>query len=104
MSAKVNSGPGGTGVTTDAGRAPLALDRTTMLAVERNRLAEERTLMGSYMGSCVPQRDIPRFIAMYRAGLLPVDLLRTSVISLGELNAAFDLLDRGEVARQVIRF
>ena len=33
--------------------------------------AEERVLMGSYMGSCVPQRDIPRFIAMYRAGLLP---------------------------------
>ena len=66
--------------------------------------AEERTLMGSYMGSCVPQRDIPRFIAMYRAGLLPVDLLRTSIISLGEVNAAFDLLDSGEVARQVIRF
>ena len=66
--------------------------------------AEERILMGSYMGSCVPQRDIPRFIAMYRAGLLPVDLLRTSVIKLEDVNAAFDLLDRGEVARQVIRF
>ena len=66
--------------------------------------AEERILMGSYMGSCVPQRDIPRFIAMYRAGLLPVDLLRSSLIALDEVNAAFDLLDRGEVARQVIRF
>ena len=66
--------------------------------------AEERILMGSYMGSCVPQRDIPRFMAMYRAGLLPVDLLRSSVIALEEVNAAFDLLDRGEVARQVIRF
>jgi len=66
--------------------------------------AEERVLMGSYMGSCVPQRDIPRFIAMYRAGLLPVDLLRSSIIALDEVNAAFDLLDRGEVARQVIRF
>jgi alcohol dehydrogenase len=66
--------------------------------------AEERVLMGSYMGSCVPQRDIPRFIAMYRAGLLPVDLLRTSVILLDEVNAAFDLLDSGEAARQVIRF
>ncbi len=66
--------------------------------------AEERVLMGSYMGSCVPQRDIPRFIAMYRAGLLPVDLLRSSIIALEEVNAAFDLLDRGEVARQVIRF
>jgi alcohol dehydrogenase len=66
--------------------------------------AEERILMGSYMGSCVPQRDIPRFIAMYRAGLLPVDLLRSSLIGLDDVNAAFDLLDRGEVARQVIRF
>ena len=60
--------------------------------------------MGSYMGSCVPSRDIPRFIAMYRAGLLPVDLLRSSIIALDDVNAAFDLLDRGEVARQVIRF
>jgi alcohol dehydrogenase len=66
--------------------------------------AEERILMGSYMGSCVPQRDIPRFIAMYRAGLLPVDLLRTSIIALDDVNAGFDRLDRGEVARQVIRF
>jgi alcohol dehydrogenase len=56
------------------------------------------------MGSCVPQRDIPRFIEMYRAGLLPVDLLRSSVIALEDVNAAFDLLDRGEVARQIIRF
>ena len=66
--------------------------------------AEERVLMGSYMGSCVPQRDIPRFIAMYRAGVLPVDLLRSREIRLDEVNEAFDLLDRGEVARQVIRF
>ncbi len=66
--------------------------------------AEERVLMGSYMGSCVPQRDIPRFIAMYRAGLLPVDLLRTRELRLDEVNEAFDRLDRGEVARQVIRF
>jgi alcohol dehydrogenase len=66
--------------------------------------AEERILMGSYMGSCVPQRDIPRFIAMYRAGILPVDLLRTAIITLDDVNAGFDRLDRGEVARQVIRF
>ena len=65
---------------------------------------EEKTLMGSYMGSCVPQRDIPRFMEMYRAGLLPVDLLTSRVIKLDEVNEGFDLLERGEVARQVIRF
>ena len=66
--------------------------------------AEEKVLMGSYMGSCVPQRDVPRYMEMYRAGTLPVDLLRTRTISLEQVNEGFDLLDSGEVARQVIRF
>ena len=66
--------------------------------------AEERILMGSYMGSCVPQRDIPRYIEMYQKGLLPVDLLRSRVLQLGEVNEGFDALERGEVARQVILF
>jgi alcohol dehydrogenase len=64
--------------------------------------AEERTLKGSYMGSCVPRRDIPRFIAMYRAGLLPVDALRTSTIGLENLNEAFDALAKGDAVRQVV--
>ena len=67
-------------------------------------IAEERQLMGSYMGSCVPQRDIPRFINLYHAGQLPVHLLKSREIKLDDVNAAFDALDRGEVARQVIRF
>jgi len=67
-------------------------------------IAEERQLLGSYMGSCVPQRDIPRFINLYRAGLLPVELLKSREIKLDQVNEAFDALDRGEVARQVIRF
>lgn len=67
-------------------------------------IAEERQLLGCYMGSCVPQRDIPRFMNLYRAGLLPVNLLNSREIGLGQVNEAFDALDRGEVARQVIRF
>ncbi len=67
-------------------------------------VAEERTVKGSYMGSAVPQRDIPRFIALYQAGCLPVDLLLTSTIRLEEVNAAFDRLDKGEAVRQVIQF
>jgi alcohol dehydrogenase len=66
--------------------------------------AEERQLLGSYMGSCVPQRDVPRFMNLYRAGMLPVDLLKSREIKLDEVNVGFDALDRGEVARQVIRF
>jgi len=67
-------------------------------------VAEERTVKGSYMGSAVPRRDIPRFIALYQAGRLPVDRLLTRTIRLEEINPAFDALARGEAVRQVIRF
>ena len=56
------------------------------------------------MGSALPARDIPRFIAMYQAGLLPVELLQTATIGLTEINQAFDQLDRGEAVRQLISF
>ena len=65
-------------------------------------VAEERTLKGSYMGSAVPRRDVPRYIGMYRAGLLPVDKLLSRTMTLEEINPAFDALARGEVLRQVV--
>lgn len=67
-------------------------------------VVEERSLKGSYMGSAVPSRDIPRFIAMYRAGSLPVDRLLTHRLKLDEINQGFDRLARGEAVRQVICF
>jgi len=67
-------------------------------------VAEERTLKGSYMGSAVPRRDIPRYIALYRAGKLPVDRLLTHTLALDEINEGFDRLARGEAIRQVVLF
>lgn len=66
-------------------------------------VSEERTIKGSYMGSCVPQRDIPRFMELYLAGLLPVDRLRSGDVSFDTLNRGFDLLAAGKVARQTLR-
>jgi alcohol dehydrogenase len=66
--------------------------------------AEERTLKGSYLGSAVPTRDIPRYIDLYRAGRLPVDRLITHRLRLDEINAGFDRLAAGEAVRQVIVF
>ena len=57
-------------------------------------VAEERTVKGSYMGSAVPGRDIPRYIDLYRAGRLPVDRLLTHRLSLDEINEGFDRLDQ----------
>jgi alcohol dehydrogenase len=69
-----------------------------------NLVAEERTIKGSFMGSCVPSRDVPRFIAMHRAGQLPIDALHTHTIALDDINAAFDALASGQAVRQMIRF
>ena len=69
-----------------------------------NLVAEERTVKGSYMGSCIPKRDIPRFINLFRAGKLPVDKLLTGILRLEEINEGFDRLHRGEAVRQVIVF
>jgi alcohol dehydrogenase len=65
-------------------------------------VAEERTLKGSYLGSAIPTRDIPRYIALYKAGRLPVDRLLTSTVSLDNLNEAFDTLAAGTSIRQVL--
>ena len=69
-----------------------------------NLVAEERTLKGSYIGTCVPKRDVPRYVALYRAGRLPVDRLMSGVIALDDINEAFDRLHDGTVVRQVIGF
>jgi alcohol dehydrogenase len=65
-------------------------------------VAEERTVKGSYIGTCVPARDIPRFIGLYQRGRLPVDRLMSGRMPLEQVNEGFDLLHEGKVVRQVI--
>ena len=65
-------------------------------------VGEERGILGSSMGSCVPIRDIPRYINLYRQGRLPVDRLIDARIGFDELNAGFDKLTDGSVVRQIL--
>ena len=65
-------------------------------------VTEERVLKGSYLGSCVPERDIPRFVAAYQEGRLPVDELLTHRIALDALNEGFDRLAAGAAVRQAV--
>jgi alcohol dehydrogenase len=69
-----------------------------------NLVAEERTIKGSYLGSCVPKRDIPDYIEMFEAGTLPVDKLMSEKITLDQVNEGFDKLTAGETVRQLIIF
>jgi alcohol dehydrogenase len=67
-----------------------------------NLTAEERTVKGSYVGSCVPTRDVPRYIDLYRKGMLPVNKLLSDHISLDQINEGFDRLASGHTVRQII--
>jgi alcohol dehydrogenase len=65
-------------------------------------VAEERTLRGSYIGSAVPARDIPRYIDLYRRGKLPVDRLMGERLALDDINAGFDRLASGGALRDIV--
>lgn len=65
-------------------------------------VGDAKTLMGSYMGSSIPSRDIPRMIALWRAKRLPVEQLITSVSPLSDINRLLDELASGAAIRQII--
>ncbi len=67
-----------------------------------NLVAEERTLKGSYIGTCVPKRDIPRYLELYKRGKLPVDRLLSARLKLEDINYGFDQLNEGKAVRQVV--
>jgi alcohol dehydrogenase len=89
------------GTTVTAGLPP---PTATFALPPVNLVAEERTLKGSYIGTCVPSRDIPRYIELYRQGRLPVDRLMSGRLKLEEINHGFDLLHEGKAVRQVVVF
>ena len=69
-----------------------------------NLVAEERTIKGSYIGTCVPSRDIPRYIDLYRQGKLAVNRLMSGRLELEDINHRFDLLNEGKAVRQIVVF
>lgn len=67
-------------------------------------VAEGRSLIGSYLGSAVPARDIPRFVAMWQAGRPPIESLVSATIGLDQINDGIDELADGRAVRQIIEF
>jgi NDMA-dependent alcohol dehydrogenase len=65
---------------------------------------EEKTLQGSYFGSCVPRTDFPKMLNLYMAGRLKLDELITRRYSVDEAPQAFADLESGRNARGVIVF
>ncbi|WP_447586973.1 zinc-binding dehydrogenase [Microbacterium lacticum] len=91
--------PGGRTVTVGL-PAPAARSEISPLTIT----AEARTIIGSYLGSAVPARDIPRYAQLWREGRLPVEELISDTIVLDDINTAMDTLADGKAIRQIIRF
>jgi alcohol dehydrogenase len=89
------------GTTVTAGLPPPS---ATWAMPSTNLVAEERTIKGSYIGTCVPSRDLPRYIELYMQGRLPVDKLMSGRLKLEQINEGFDLLHEGKAVRQVVTF
>ncbi|GIX46128.1 MAG: alcohol dehydrogenase [Candidatus Tectimicrobiota bacterium] len=64
----------------------------------------EKTLKGSYYGSARPRLDMPRLLDLYMQGRLKIDELVSRTVPLEQVNEAYALLQKGEVARSVIKF
>lgn len=81
---------------------PNPSDRLSLAAARL--VTEERTLLGSYVGSCVPSRDIPNFIALHQRGRLPVEKMISHRLELSEINVAMERLAAGQAVRQIVCF
>ncbi|WP_411285101.1 alcohol dehydrogenase catalytic domain-containing protein [Lapillicoccus sp.] len=93
------TGPGGRTVTVGL-PSPKARASVSPLGL----VAQGRSIIGSYLGSTVPPRDIPVFVDRWRTGRLPVEHLISSRIDLKDINAAFDELAEGRAIRQLVMF
>lgn len=76
----------------------------TMVEVHGVDFLYEKTLTGSNMGSNQFRTDMPRFVDMYLDGRLKLDEMVSKTIQLEDINAGFDEMKTGAVARSVIAF
>lgn len=89
--------PGGTTVTVGLPRAGATSEIEPLVLT-----SEARTVIGSYLGSAVPSRDIPHYVQLWREGRLPLERLISGHVSLEQINEAMDDLADGKVLRQII--
>ena len=63
---------------------------------------EGKTIRATQGGGFVPQRDIPKYIEMYKDGVLNIENLITHRVNLGDINDAIQLMREGKANRIMI--
>lgn len=74
----------------------------TRIAIDPQRLVQERVLTGSSFGGARQRVDLPMLVDLFLEGRIKLRELISRRLGLDEINTAFALLRRGEVARSVI--
>ena len=59
-------------------------------------------LRPSWYGDCLPSRDFPVLVDLYRRGRLDLDRFVSETIALDQVDEAFERMQRGEVLRSVV--
>ncbi|MHA3723854.1 alcohol dehydrogenase catalytic domain-containing protein [Leucobacter sp. HY1910] len=67
-------------------------------------VSQSKTIIGSYLGSGDPVRDVPEYVELWKAGRLPVERLVSATVGLREINRAMDDLAAGRALRQIVDF
>ena len=62
------------------------------------------SLKSSWYGDCLPDRDFPMLVDLYKQGRLPLEKFVTERISIDGVEDAFAKMGRGEVLRSVVEF
>jgi Zn-dependent alcohol dehydrogenase len=67
-------------------------------------LTHEKKVMGSLLGSCHSHRDVPRFLALWRAGKLDLESMVSHRRPVEEVNAGLDDMRAARGLRTVLSF
>ncbi len=62
------------------------------------------SIKSSWYGDCLPSRDFPMLVDLYKQGRLPLDKFVSETIALDQVEEAFHKMERGEVLRSVVVF
>ena len=58
----------------------------------------------AWYGDCLPERDFPTYVELYKQGRFPLGEFVSERIGVGDIEQAFEKMKRGDVLRSVVEF
>lgn len=60
------------------------------------------SLKSSWYGDCLPERDFPTYVDLYRQGRFPLDKFIDERVTINDVEEAFETMEAGKVLRSVV--